>query len=325
MRDYYEVLGLKEDANIKEIEESFKKLSRKYHPDLANEKEKKTYEEKFKDISQAYEVLKDTNKRKEYDMKKKFGSNSNFSNNNGDFSNFSNFSNFGDIGDMFNFDLDNMFNKSNKTNRVKLSVTLEDIFYGNKKKIEFTSKVECVYCNKSMKKCTNCNGAGYISGFIFASECNSCSGRGKTYLKCNYCNNKRTTDKTEGIEITIPRWIESGNLLKIDNYKDLIIEIKVEEHKHFQRNQDNLLLKLNINIIDLFLQEELEIVGIDNTKISIKIPEGTTNKRIIKLSGEGMYNNMGNRGDLVISIIAEEVPKLTKHQKEELRKIFNKI
>lgn len=324
-KDYYKILDVDRDASSDEIKKSFKKLARKYHPDIAG----KGSEEKFKEINEAFQILGNSQKKEQYD---KFG-NSDF-----DSENFSNkSSNFKDIfrsfGDMFGaFDSDRNSNEGVDL-KYDLEITLEDSFNGIKKKVEVPRFTRCLKCdgtgakNGHLKKCSNCDGNGEVhriqqsifGQMISVTICNDCSGRGNIIIeKCEKCDGNSIIKETKKIEIEIPKGVESGQYLRLNgegdtgenggHKGDLYVIITVSEHEIFERRDNDLFCKTSIDLSTAIFGDEIEVPTMKE-KIKLKIPKGTQSHTIFRLKNKGMpHVNSNRKGDQLIKVIVK-IPK----------------
>lgn len=324
-RDYYQVLGLNKNATQSDIKKSYKNLAKKSHPDVGGD------EEKFKEISEAYETLSDENKRKEYDT---FGHNKP----NGYNRNYQDMSGFG-------FNPKNQArNRKGRDYRVNIHVSLEDIFEGGTKKIKYNRDAACTTCNSvggfGNAKCIKCDGNGYLIehtrtpfGIIQnVVTCNHCNGLGETYQdKCGECNGSGVKTKEENIEIVIPKGVEDGMYLKypgmgqaIQNGTSgsLIIVFNELPHKRFIRDGSNLKLNLKLPYHKLVIGGKVNIKTIDNSEIRITVPELNNIGDTLRISGKGMnINNSDSRGDLMV-VLDIDMPK---EINEEIKVILEKL
>ncbi|MEM0465301.1 MAG: molecular chaperone DnaJ [Candidatus Pacearchaeota archaeon] len=349
-KDYYKILGVSKDASQEDIKKAFRQLARKYHPDV-NQGNKEA-EEKFKEINEAFQVLSNPEKRAQYDQ---YGSSIFSADDIRDFRNqsfsfddlFSDFG-FGDIFDIFN-------NRRKKAEdyregsdlKFDLEITLEESFFGVKKTIEVPIYEICRKCKgfgaeeKDLKDCDKCNGTGEIrisrkqgfTHFVSITQCNKCKGRGKIFLRyCDLCKGKGEVEKIQKLDIKIPRGINNGQYLRIEGKGepgknappgDLYIVIHLKKHDKFKREEENLFLDKKIDLIIAIFGGEIEIRGIDNKKIKIKIPPGTQSHTHFRIEGQGMpFINSKERGDLFLRIIVE-IPKLNKDKEKIFRKLLS--
>ncbi|MDH3004234.1 MAG: J domain-containing protein [Candidatus Shikimatogenerans sp. JK-2022] len=345
MKDYYNILGVSRDATIEDIKKAYRKLAIKYHPDK-NPNNKKEAEEKFKEAAEAYSVLSDNNKRKQYD---KYGNTSSY---NTDYENINMniddiFSNFGDI---FSDDFDNFtefgFNRTKKkvkkikgsNLKIVIPYTLEDIYIGIYKNIKIKRMI--LAPGIIFKNCQNCNGTGvvinitntFLGKMQTTIECNICKGIGKYMINVpKNANELGLIPFIELIKIHIPIGITDGEYLKIPGKGneipfggipgDLIITFKELPHKIFKRKGQDLHRKLYISISEAILGNKKTIKTLNN-KIKIYIPKFTQTGKILLLKGKGLpYKDGYNYGNLIIHIYLWTPLKINKEQKKFFIKI----
>ncbi len=351
-KDYYKILGVSKSSTSEEIKKVYKKLALKYHPDRASKEKKKEYEEKFKEISEAYSVLNDNSKRKNYDTfgQNEFGKNYNQEDifRSSDFSSILKdlfgSSSFG--GSEFGEGLyDKKYAERGRDLEYELSITLEEAVFGCEKEIEIIKSVLCNKCggtgaeNKKFEKCDKCGGTGRIvinrrTPFgIFHQEalCNKCEGVGKIpKQKCKICNGKGVVNKKVKIKIKIPVGIESNQMLKvtgkgevIKNGKpgDLFIVIQVKPQKIFSRQGKDIYSNLSITFSQAALGDEVKVPTMYQD-IMIKIPMGIESGTILRLKGKGVSDLRSySKGDQFIKIKIKTPKKLSKKQKEIFKEL----
>lgn len=337
-KDYYKILGVNKDATQEEIKSAYKKLVLKYHPDKASSEKKEEAEEKFKEISEAYEVLSDLEKRKLYD------------NDNLDYIfNFNDFFNqyYYDLKDIFEFfkqDLQKNDDYQSYSENVfyKLELTLEEIAKGVEKLIEYDRYVRCNHCDGfggDVEKCNLCDGTGilsYGSNFYYSILiCPNCLGIGYILRDtCKVCNGKGVVKVHEKLNVSIPYGVKNnekivkkgmGNAKVITKgnikYGDLVIEIIEKPHKIFKRIGNDLIIEKEIKLTTALLGGEIEVDNIFNEKIKVKIPQGIKTNEFIIEKGKGILNKHGERGDLKIKIIID----IPKNFDDEVKKLIEKL
>jgi len=345
-RDYYEVLGVSKDAGNNDIKASYRKLALKYHPDR-NQGDKKA-EEKFKEAAEAYEVLRDTEKRQIYD---RFGHAGLEGRGFKGFSGFEDiFSSFGDIFEgFFGFNTGRGGNtrpRQGKSLRYDLELNLEDAFYGKEEEIVFHRLENCKTCNGSglspgtePQVCPTCQGRGQVirsQGFFqISTTCPTCHGNGQ--IISNPCMNCRGGGKVrveKRINVKIPAGVDTGSQLRLVNEGeageygapsgDLFVVIYIKEHEFFKREGDDLICQIPISFVQAAIGDVLTIPVLGGTKdYELQIPQGTQPGDIINVSGQGMPRLKRNykRGNLYVKILVK-IPKKLTYQQNELMQAF---
>ncbi|MCB2222242.1 MAG: molecular chaperone DnaJ [Bacteroidetes bacterium] len=357
-RDYYEILGVNKSASDTEIKKAYRQMALKYHPDK-NPGDKEA-EEKFKEAAEAYEVLRDPNKRSRYDQYGHAGiggaaGTSGFSMSMDDI-----FSQFGDIfGDAFGGAFGGFGGFSGSRGgrrrrvnrgsnlRVKVKLTLEEIAKGVEKKIKVNKYVHCNTCNgtgakggSSYSTCSTCHGTGqvtrvantFLGQMQTSSTCPTCGGEGQIIEhKCPACTGDGIVKGEEIISIKIPAGVEEGMQLSMSGKGnagarggvpgDLIILIEEIEHEQFERDGFNLLHDAFISFTDAALGTSLDVPTIDG-KARIKIAPGTQAGKVLRLKGKGLPSvNSYGTGDLLINLNVWTPKNLSKEEKEILEKL----
>lgn len=349
-KNFYDVLGVSKTATDDEIKNAYRNLAMKYHPDK-NQGDKES-EKKFKEINEAYEYLKDPQKRNMYDRS---GYNKNAgSSHHGGFEGFGEgFSNiFDDIFSGFGMGEDIFGNRRQPQQKTKgsdllynMTVTLEEAFKGAKKDITITALSKCDDCSGKgakedikYKNCHTCQGKGKIkqrAGFFSIEQvCNSCNGEGK-YIEnpCKSCKGSGRANKKRVLTVDIPAGVQDGMRIRIsgqgeagirgNNNGDLFIGISISNHKIFFRDADDLIIKITIPMIVAVLGDKIEIPCIDGESIELKIPNGTQNLQRFRVKSKGMcILNSKTRGDLYIDVNISIPSSLTDKQKEALKTLF---
>ena len=351
-RDYYEILGITRSSNSKEIKKAYLKLAKKYHPDQNSDDP--NAEQKFKELSEAYEVLKDEQKKSAYD---RFG-HAAFENGGagaarqgGGQGGFSG----ADVNDMFG-DFFSDFMGGGQRSRTRspqvrgadlkynLEISLEDSFKGLDKKVNFTTEVKCTPCDGqgtkdkgSTNTCPQCGGAGAVrmqQGFFAVEQtCNKCNGSGSVIKNpCNHCYGQGRKSKQKNLMVTIPSGIENNTRIRITGEGeagarggspgDLYVFISVKPHDIYQVEGANLHFKLPISFTKAALGGEVIVPLIDGTKVNLKIPSGTETGDRVRLKGKGMSIVRSSvRGDLYAHAYIHTPKKLNKRQRELLEEL----
>ena len=353
-RDYYEVLGVPKGASPDEVKLAYRRLARKYHPDVAENKQ--DAETHFKEINEAYAVLSDDQQRAQYDRFGHEGVRMGASD-----SGFGGFSGFGDISDIFDMFFDMGGARGQRRSqaqqrpqrgsdlRYDLQITLEDAFKGLEKEISVSSLVTCYHCKGTRSKdeakpevCSTCKGTGQITqvsrsafGQVMRSfACHACSGEGQVVVNpCDECKGTGRVEKERKIEIQIPPGVDTGSRIRIAGageagYKggdsgDLYIFIHVKAHPEFQRAGDDLFSFRKITFTQAALGVELTIPTLEG-ETKLKIPHGTQCDSMFKVKGKGMPSVRGlGKGDLNVKIWVMVPTSLNDRQKNLLHDFEN--
>jgi molecular chaperone DnaJ len=339
-KDYYEILGVKRDASQEEIKKAYRKLARKYHPDL-NPGDKGA-EQKFKELNEAYEVVGDPKKRAGYDQ---FGR-SPYEGGPG----FEGFRTY-DFGDAFDFGLGDIFSDvigrrgRPETLRgpdivIGIELSIEEAFSGVTKTITFNKESACPNCNgtgaQSSVVCDVCKGTGSMKtskGFFRMSQpCQSCGGTGRKITKlCPACGGRGKILKTETVKAKIPAGVDTGSRVRLRGLGgagarggpagDLHIEISVRPHRLFKRKGDDLYLDLPVTFMEATVGAKIEVPTIDGTAV-MTLPPGTQGGQRFKLSGKGFPSpKTGVKGNQYVSIKIVVPKNVTNRAKEALKEI----
>ena len=345
-RDYYEVLGVGKDASADQIKSAYRKKAVKYHPD--KNKGDKAAEDKFKEASEAYHVLSNSERKQNYDN---FG-HAAFENGGGGRGGFGNFdfsSHFSDIFEDFFGEGFGGGRRSRRSNnrgsdlRYDLTISLEEAYTGKKQDIKFSTSERCNTCSGSGSKpghdvgsCSMCGGHGQVrssQGFFTVQQtCPQCAGSGEEITNpCNSCNGQGKKQASKRLSVTIPKGVDDGTRIRLSgkgeagsrgaSNGDLYLFINVDRHDLFKRSDVNLFFEFPISIADAALGTTIEIPTIDGGKAKIKIPDGTQNGKQFRLKGKGMpFMRRGDYGDLYVQVKTEVPIYLNKQQKELLEK-----
>lgn len=353
-RDYYEVLGVDKNADKKTIKKAYRKLAMKYNPDVNHEE---GAEEKFKELSEAYGVLSDDEKRKRYDQ---FGHAGMDGFSQEDIFNNINFEDifngfgfgggsqggFGSIFDLFGFggESSGPSGRGQDISQI-VELTLEEVASGVSKDLDVRHKKKCPKCNgtraepgSSVKTCPQCNGAGQVKQvqntplgqFATVSKCPQCNGEGQHVEKpCTECHGSGLKTTTNKISINIPAGVETGTKLRVSGEGDdgirgapsgdLYVTIKVLKHDLFRREGQDLFYDLPISYVQACLGDSVDVPTIDG-EASLNIPAGTQSGSTFKLRGEGIKSlNWSGKGNLYVKVQVVVPKKLSAKQKEVLK------
>lgn len=348
-RDYYDVLGVDKGASKEEIKKAYRKLARKYHPDVNKEADAA---DKFKEAKEAYEVLGDENKRAQYDQ---FGHAGPQSQGFGGFGGGAqDFGGFGDIFDMF-------FGGGGRTRdpnapqqgadlQYTMVLDFEEAIFGKKTDIKIPKEETCDTCHgsgakpgTSAKTCSHCHGSGQLNQeqntpfgrVVNRRACHHCGGTGKIIPeKCNTCGGSGTIKKNKTIHIKIPAGIDEGQQIRVAGKGepgknggpagDLFVVVQIRPHDFFVREGDHIFCELPLTFTQAALGDEVEVPTVHG-KVKLKIPAGTQTGKTFRLKGKGSPNVRGRgHGDQHIKVKVVTPTKLTEKQKELLRE-FNDI
>ena len=356
-RDYYEVLGVQKGASEDEIKKAYKKMAIKYHPDR-NPGDKEA-EEKFKEAAEAYDVLRDPDKRARYDPfgHAGMGGASGFGGQGFDMNDI--FSMFGDIfgGHMGGFGGFGGFGGGGSRGaqkhqgsdlRLKVKLTLEEVAKGATKKFKVKKDVTCTHCHGSgsqdgkTETCTTCHGTGYITRQVNTmfgrmqqqSVCSTCGGQGTVIKnKCSHCSGTGVTSGEEVVEVQIPAGVQDGMILTVqgkgnagrnNGYAgDIQVYVEVESHPELSRRDNDLVYNLLLDLPTAVLGGPVEIPTIDG-RVKIKIEPGTQPGKTVRLRGKGLPALQGygyGYGDLIVNISIYIPETLTKEEHSAFEKM----
>jgi molecular chaperone DnaJ len=342
-RDYYEVLGVQRNASAGAIKAAFRKLAMQHHPD--RNPGDKAAEQRFKEINEAYEVLKDDAKRAAYDQ---FG-HAAFEQGLGAGARGGGFD-FGSFADVFD-DLFGDFVGGGRRRgahsrggdlRYNLSIALEDAFAGKQAQIRVPTTVRCEACNATGSAkgatpgvCPSCRGAGRVRAqqgfFTIERTCPTCSGSGRVISDpCDACSGSGRVHREKTLAVTIPAGVEDGTRIRLAGEGeagtrggtpgDLYIFVSVAPHRLFERDGTNLYCRIPIPLTTAALGGQIEVPTIDGKRARLQIPESTQTGHRFRLRGKGMTELHGhNRGDMFCEIVVETPVNLTRRQKELLQ------
>lgn len=350
-RDYYEILGVAKNASQEELKKAFRQLALKYHPD--RNQGNKEAEEKFKEASEAYEVLSDSSKRSRYDQFGHAGvDNSGGGAYSSGFSGFSDFSDvFGDIfSDIFGGGASSAFSGRGGTRsrarrgsdiELNINIDFEAAVFGSEKELTYTVEKACERCNGSGVEgnakptvCPECKGRGEVyikQGFFSISRtCPRCGGKGTINTNpCTKCKGSSINRASKKLMVKIPAGIENGQTLKLNgegnagkeggSSGDLYVTVLVKEHSFFKRDGIDLYCEVPITLSQAILGDEIEVPTIEG-KVKMKIPEGTQSGKLFRLNNKGVYKlGSFNRGAQIVKVLVETPVKINKDQKKILK------
>ena len=355
-RDYYEVLGVSKSSSLDEIKKQYRKLALKFHPDRNKSSEAA---EHFKEISEAYGVLSDNEKRQVYDQHGHAGVDGRYSSDDifqgarGDFSDI-----FGRGGGGFDSIFESIFGRGGggfgfhqqrgSDILFETSVTLEEVLSGKKMEIDLQKQIQCETCQgigckpgTNKKTCSTCNGQGQVrqsrnmgfASFVTAVPCSACSGQGSIIeTPCDECKGEGRKKGHKRVTFDIPPGIDSGdytvpeegNEVPNGTNGDLIVRVRVQSHPHFKRDEKDIFYDQNVSMIDAALGCEVIVPTLEGTE-KIKIDSGSQPNTIIKLKGKGVpHINSRGKGDQYVRVVVNIPKKLNKQQKN-LLDVFQKI
>jgi len=358
-KSYYEILGLTKTASADDIKSAYRKLAKKYHPDLyttASEAEKKSAEEKFKEVNHAYEVLSDADKRKMYDT---------YGDENGPQPGSAGFGG-GGSGGGFGFDVDDIFSTifsgfgGANTSRggtsaphrgqdilKSINLTFEEAAFGAQKTVNVKRVEACPHCKgsgakdgKAFKVCTHCKGSGRVTtaqrtpfGVINTdSVCPTCKGAGKIITeKCPRCGGQGRIEQMREIKVNVPAGIDAGQRITYrgeghsgvngGEKGNLVVEVSVSPHRLFVRKGFDIYMDLPLNFVEATLGCTVNVPTLYGVR-ELKIPESTQSGTIMKIKGVGIKNlRNADKGDMYVKVVVEVPKTVTREQKDLLKKL----
>ncbi len=358
MSEYYQTLGVQKDASPEDIKKAYRKLAVKYHPDKNPDDPQAT--DKFKEVSEAYEVLSDKQKRQIYDNYGKEGLSGAMGGGAGGFSSMDEalrtfmgaFDGGGGGGDSI---FDHIFGGSNggrssarqgASKKLNIELSFEEAMNGVEKEAVLSKQIDCNSCHGSGAKsaqgiqtCPNCRGTGQVvqtrGFFSMSSTCGRCQGQGQVIVDpCSSCQGQGRVKEKRDVQIKIPAGVDNDMRLKMRGLGDagvnggppgdLYVFIQLKEHAYFDRSGNDLLLELPIGFADAALGCKKDIRCIGGSSVRLSIPAGTQSGKVFRIRAEGFPDvHSSRKGDLLVTVVLETPVKLTKEQKE-LMEAFQK-
>ncbi|MBF6600411.1 MAG: molecular chaperone DnaJ [Dehalococcoidia bacterium] len=350
-QDYYDVLGVARNASPEELKKAFRRLAMRYHPDRNAEA---GAEARFKEVNEAYEVLSDPERRAMYD---RFGHAAAQGGENPFARGFEGFG-FGGLGDIF----DAFFGGANgRTQRgpvrgadVRLSMTIsfEEAVFGTEKEFELVGSEVCSACNglraepgTQPERCPQCNGSGELrrtqqsifGQFVNVTMCDRCRGEGRVVnTPCKHCRGSGREKRTRKLSVAIPGGVDSGSQIRLANEGEvgsqggprghLYLSLNVRPHEFFRRDEDDILLDLDLNFAQVGLGDAVEVPTVDNEPYELRIPAGTQTGELFVVRGKGVpHLRGGGRGDMIVRANVVTPKNLSKEQKELLRRLAESL
>ena len=362
-KNYYDILGVDKNASADEIKSAYRRLAKKYHPDVyatASDKEKAEAEAKFKEIQYAYDVLSDPQKKAAFDQ---YGSEDGPTMGGAGFNPFGGgaggFGGFGDIfSDIFNTFTGGAGGRANATSarggddiEVELTLDFKEACFGDKKEVTYTRVEKCSVCGgtgakdkDSVKVCTKCGGRGRVVvqqrtmlGVMQTERvCDMCGGTGKIIMDpCPECKGKGRVRKKRTVSINIPAGVDNGQMLNVRNEGNagynggpngnLIVVFRIKPHPLFTRRGNDLMFDMPVTVTQAIFGDVVEIPTLDKPT-RVEIPAGIKNGTVIKVKGKGVKDLRRNvYGDIVITVKVDIPRNIGVRQRKELKEYFDKL
>ena len=352
-KDFYKILGVSSDVSDKDLTKAYRKLARKFHPD-ANPNDAKA-EDRFKEISEAYDVLGDPDRRKEYDDVRRFGPVQNFGGGQ---------PGQGGAGGGFTFDsgdlsdlLGGMFGRGGQRRsaassgprrgddlEAELHLSFDEAVEGVTTSIHLTSDAACRTCHGSgaapgttPQTCSRCGGRGVLDDnqgfFSFSQPCDQCGGRGKVIVEpCPSCQGSGIEHKARQVKVRIPAGVKDGQRIRLKGRGtpgrnrgpagDLYVTVRVAIHRIFGRSGENLTLDLPVTFAEAALGAKVKVPTLEGSTVTLKIPPGTPAGKTFRVRGRGVQSSDG-AGDLLVTIVVDVPDELTAAQRSALEALAN--
>jgi molecular chaperone DnaJ len=346
-RDYYEVLGVSRSATDEELRKAFRRLARQYHPDVNKDPDAEAH---FKEVNEAYEVLRDPQKRSAYDRFGHAGVSPN-----GGFGDYGGFTGFGGLGDIF----EEFFGFGTRSGaarqgpargadlRAQLVLTFEEAVFGTEKEIEISRLETCPECGGSgaepgsqPRRCPECNGRGEVrrvqqtlfGSFVNVTACPRCNGRGEVVgTPCDRCRGERRVPVSKRLLVTVPAGVDDGTQVRLANEGEaglrggpagnLYVGLRVQPHRYFRRQENDILLDLNISFVQAALGDKIKVPTLEGEE-SLAIPAGTQTGSSFRLRGRGVpFLRHSGRGDQIVTVHVRTPTNLTSQQKKLLKEL----
>ena len=349
-KDYYEILGVKKDADAADIKKAYRQLAMRFHPDRVEEKEKKAAEEKFKEISEAYGVLSDAQKRQTYDQYGHSGIDQNYTSEDifrgADFSSV--FGDGGGLDDLLGQFFGGSFGGGGRRSRgpargrdiqYEVELTLQEAFTGMKKSVKVPRNEVCRDCSGSgarggtaMADCPTCGGRGQVminSGYFrLAQTCPACRGAGRIIKEtCPSCHGNGHNRLIRNIDVTFPAGLDNDSQMRVRGEGevgpggpgDLYLYIRVKDHPQFRRVKNDLEMDLPVSFVKAALGGEIGVPTLSE-HVTMKLPAGTESGKVFRVKGKGMpdVHETGSFGDLYVRVMIDVPKKLSADQRRLL-------
>ncbi|MCT4661555.1 MAG: molecular chaperone DnaJ [Tissierellales bacterium] len=350
-RDYYEVLGVAKDADEKSIKSAYRKIAKKYHPDL--NKDNPDAEDKFKEANEAYEVLGNAEKRQRYDRFGHAGVNGQAGGGAGGFGGFEGFEGFGGFEDIFDMFTGGFGSSSRRRGprkgadiQMRVDISFKDAAFGTEKEISFRRQDDCSVCHgtgakpgTSKNTCSKCHGTGKINvrqntplgAMMTQRTCDQCHGAGQVIESpCENCHGTGYEKKKKKVTLKIPAGVDTGSVIPLRGEGepgtlggprgDLYVYINILPHEIFQRDGNDVHIVMPISFVQAALGDEIEVPTLEG-KVKYKISEGTQSGTVFRLKNKGIVSLRGyGKGDQYVTVVVEVPKSLNETQRSALRK-----